>query len=272
MAFGHFHRPVVEHLGSHGRQFQHLVIGDVIQFPGPFHHPGIGGIDPIHIGINDAFFRPQCSGQGHRRGVRAAPADGGDILLFIQALEAGHHHDLSLFQLLFQPGIFHKTHPGHRVLAVGAHPGLPAGEGHRRASQLMKGHGEQGNGNLLSGGKEHIHLPRRQIAADFRCFFQQFIGGISLGGDHCHHLMALLPILFRNGGHMEQALFVPHRGAAEFQYHQRHAIVLQYLRRGPEPMLRPADSLPVYEPPCQRAALPLHILKGLPVFLKGNVT
>ena len=28
----------------------------------------------------------------------------------------------------------------------------------------------------------------------------------------------------------------------------------------------------VYEPPCQRAALPLHILKGLPVFLKGNVT
>ena len=42
---------------------------------------------------------------------------------------------------------------------VGEHPRLPAGEGDDLVAHALDGHGAQGNGDLLAGGQQHIHLP-----------------------------------------------------------------------------------------------------------------
>ena len=221
----HLHRPVVQHLGAHGRQLKHLVICDLIQFPRPGYHPGVGCVYAVHIGVDDAPGRPQGRSQRHGSGVGTAPADGGDVAVFIHALEPGHHHDLVLGQLFFHPPGFHVADAGGRVLAVGGHARLPAGEGYRRAPQLVKGHAQQGNGNLFAGGQQHIHLPRRRRRADLRRFLQQFIGGIPLGRYDDHHILSIAPGFFRNGGGVEQPLCIGHRCAAKFQYDQSQCIV-----------------------------------------------
>ena len=59
----------MQHLGSQAGQFQHLVIGDFLDLPGPLNRAGVGGEHPVHIRVDLAQLRPQGSGQGYGGGV-----------------------------------------------------------------------------------------------------------------------------------------------------------------------------------------------------------
>jgi hypothetical protein len=97
VAHRQFHRPGLQHLRAQRRQFQHLLEGDPVELPGLRGDPRVGGVDPVHIGVDVAALRPEGGGEGHGGGVRPAAAQRGDPSLGADPLEArddGHAHAL----------------------------------------------------------------------------------------------------------------------------------------------------------------------------------
>ena len=192
-------------------QFQHLVEGDLVQFASSLHVPGIGGVDALHVGIDLAQVGLQGRRQGHCRGVGAAPAQGGDVVELVQALEAGDDDDgVVPVQLGLDALGVDGLDAGAAVVAVGLEARLPAGEGDHREAQGLDGHGAEGAGDLLSGGQQHIHLTLGRPGVDLLRLFDQVVGGVALGGQHRHHLVALAVGLRDDPGHVPQPLRVGH--------------------------------------------------------------
>src|SRR5699024_5784625 len=103
--------------------------GDLLQLPGPLNGAGVGGVYAVHVGVDLAQVGLEGGGQGHGGGIRAAPTQGSDIVILVDALEAGNQNDLLLVQLLFDALAADALDPGVAVGGVGEHPRLPAGEG-----------------------------------------------------------------------------------------------------------------------------------------------
>ena len=55
----------------------------------------VGGVDAVDVGVDQALGGLQRRGDRHRRGVRAAAAERGDVAVGIDALEAGDDDDLA---------------------------------------------------------------------------------------------------------------------------------------------------------------------------------
>ena len=85
----------------------------------------------------------QGSRNGNRAGVRAAAAQGGDIIQLVQALEACHDHHAVALQL---GGNALGLHAGDACLGVGtvgAEARLPARQAGGMAADLVQRHGQQ---------------------------------------------------------------------------------------------------------------------------------
>ena len=222
VAFGHFHRAVVQDLGAQGGQLQHLVVSDLFQLEGAGHMAGIGGEHAVHIGVDLAQVGPQGGGQRHGGGIGAAPAQGGDVVVLVQALEAGHDDDGLLIQLRQHALGVQPLDAGVSVDRVGAESGLPARQGDDRVAHGLDGHGTQRAGDLLAGGEEHIHLPLGTVGVDLGGLGDQVVGGIPLGGKHGHHAVAPAVGLGDDAGHVADAVCISHGAAAEFLYNESH--------------------------------------------------
>ena len=214
----------MEHLGAQAGQLQHLVEGDLLQLARPLHRAGVGSIYAVHIGVDLAQIGMEGRRQGHRRGVRAAPAQGGDVPVLVDALEAGHQHDLVLVQLGLDALGLDALDAGVAVGGIGIHARLPAGEGDHLIAHSLNGHGAQGDGDLLAGGQKHIHLPLGSVGIELLGLGDQVVGGVPLGGEHHHHAVALLIGLGDDPGHVAHAVRVGDRAAAEFLYNQCHIL------------------------------------------------
>ena len=149
------------------------------------------------------------------------PAQGGHIAVAVDALEACHHHDAALIQLLLALGV-HALDAGVAVIRGGVEARLPAQQGNHRVTHALDGHGQQRGGNLLPRGEEHIHLPLGGLFVDFGGLGDEVVGGIALGGDHHHHIVALLIGGGDNVRHIVDALGVLDGAAAELLYNQCH--------------------------------------------------
>ena len=99
-----------------------------------------------------------------------------------------------------------------RVVAVGLHADLPAGQGNDREAELLDSHGEQGHRDHLTSVEQHIHL------ASGRTLVQ--LGGLPQvahrGQDRAFAFRSQRPhhdVLARRGGfevvHHAEALFAP---------------------------------------------------------------
>src|SRR5580658_1751708 len=97
---GELHRARLHHLGSRGRELQHLVVGDLGQLARVLHHPGVGGVDPVHVGVDLALVGLDRGRYGHGRQVRAAAPQGRYLAVLVDALEAGDDDDLPGGQVL----------------------------------------------------------------------------------------------------------------------------------------------------------------------------
>ena len=110
----------MHHAGPGARQFEHLRVGDPRQHPCACDQPRVGCVYAPDIGENLASLGFEPHRQCHRARVRPAPAQGGDLHLLANPLEAGHHHDPAALQLPLDP-LRRDTHdPRPRVAAVGA--------------------------------------------------------------------------------------------------------------------------------------------------------
>ncbi len=190
---GQLHGPNLQHLGSQAGHLQHLLVGDLLQMARLGADMGIGGVDPVHVGINLANIRPESGGQGYRRGIGAAPAQGGDIPRFRHALEAGHYGDDSLAEGMLQLLPAHGEDPGLGMAGVGAQGQLEAQVGAGGAAQPVQSHGQQGGADLFAGGYQHVLFPLRGQRTKLPGQVKKTVGFSGHGGNHYGHLVPLRP-------------------------------------------------------------------------------
>ena len=76
MSHGQFDRSGLQDLGPKRCQFQHLLVGQAIEFAGLANQSWVGRIDTIDIGIDITSFNTKGSGDRDGRRIRAAPAQG----------------------------------------------------------------------------------------------------------------------------------------------------------------------------------------------------
>ena len=105
-------RPRVHDARADAGQLEHLVVADGVDLARLGHEARVGGVDAVHVGVDlavdiDAAARAigcrrgSCfidRGQGDGGGVRAAAAERRDVVVLVDALEAGDDDDLALVQ------------------------------------------------------------------------------------------------------------------------------------------------------------------------------
>ncbi len=79
----------------------------------------IGGVNPLNIGEDITAVGLEGRGQGHRGGIRATPAQSGDIPRGGNALKARDHHDSTLVKMSLNQLMVNGENPGPGVHAVG---------------------------------------------------------------------------------------------------------------------------------------------------------
>ena len=98
------------------------------------------------------------------------------------------------------------------------HAHLPGRQTHHRQAHALQGHGAQGDGDLLAGAQEHVRLPLGGLGIDLPRLFNQVVGGVALGGQNHHDLVAGSISIGDDAGHVPDALGIPDGAAAEFLY------------------------------------------------------
>ena len=212
----------MEHLGAQGRQLQHFVVGDGVELLGVGNNPGIGGVHAVHVGVNLAQIGLERHCQGNSGGVGAAAAQGGDVAVAVDALEAGHQHDAVFVELLADAAALHLADAGAGVVRAGLHAHLPAGEADDGVAHLLDAHGGQGDGDLLTGGEEHVHLALGSVGVDLHGLFDEVVGGVALGGEHHDHVVAGVIGAGDDVGDVLDLGRIGHRAASEFLNDQCH--------------------------------------------------
>ena len=160
---GVFHATQHEHLGAARRHLEHFLEADGVQMPRVGHDARIGCKDAVDVRIDLANVGVQRRGERHGGGVRPAAAKRGDVLTVLaDALKSGDEHDQTLREGVLQPSGRDVDDLRVAVRAGGDHAGLRTREGPGLSTQRVDGHGDQGVGDALPRGQEHVHLARRR--------------------------------------------------------------------------------------------------------------
>ncbi len=191
VAAGVLDAPQHEDLRPAGGELQHLLVGDGVQPPGVGDDPRVGGEDAVHVGVDLADVGVQRRRHRDRGGVRAAAAQGGDVLgVLADALEAGDDDDRALVQRGPQPARGDVDDPRLAVAGGGDHPGLRAGERPRLVAVGGDRDRQQRHRDALAGGQQHVQLATGRVRGDLRGLVQQVVGGVAHRGDHHDHVVA----------------------------------------------------------------------------------
>ena len=131
----------MEHIGAQTCQLQHFVKRNFRKLLRVGNNPRVGGVNPVHVGVNFAQIRMARRGQRHGRRVRPAAAQSGNVVIFIQALKARNNHNALFVKLGRQPLCVNLFNSAGRIVRVCGNAGLPPGEGNHRKSHAFNGHG-----------------------------------------------------------------------------------------------------------------------------------
>ena len=218
----HFDGTVVQDLGAEGGEFQHFVVGDLFEFLGVRDLPRVGGVDAFDIGEDLAFVGVERGCQSDSGGVGTAAAEGRDVIIFVEPLKAGHNDDLVLVELGVDAVDVDLLDAGHGVLGVRLEPSLPAKKGDDRDAQLFEGHGQERDGDLLTGGQELVHFPAGMLRVDLFGFGDEVVRGVALGGDDDDDVVAVAVGVRNDARDVHDALCVSDGRTAEFLYDECH--------------------------------------------------
>ncbi len=111
---------------------------------------------------------------------------------------------------------------GLGVGAVGDDADLRPGEADRLLAQLVDGHGDQGDADLLAGGQQHVHLAGRRLLGDLAGQLDQVVGGVAAGADDDDDLVAGLLGADGLAGRRHDPLRRRHARPAELLHHEAH--------------------------------------------------
>ncbi len=191
------------------------------------HTFGIGGVDPVDVGVDLAALGLQRRGQRHRGGVRAAAAERGDVALPRR-----------------RPGT--RPPPPRRPCASAARSGsssmclmrallnvLSVTIRHWWARKLvacppcgLDGQREQPDGDLLAGGHHHVLLALARPLVHRLHQLQQPVGLAGHRRDHHHQIVPRRPGLETPPCHGPDAVRIRHRRSPVLLDPQCHARAL----------------------------------------------
>ena len=152
-------------LAPERRQLEHLLVADAVDLARRRAHVRIGGVDAVDVGVDLAGVGLERRRDRHRRGVRAAAAERGDVALLVDALEAGDHRDLPLApaprgcgsaSMLLMRALVN-------ALSVRIRHWWPR-KLRRLAALRLDGQRDQPDGDLLAGGDDHVLLALARAA------------------------------------------------------------------------------------------------------------
>ena len=129
---------------------------------------------------------------------------------------------MAIVQPAFDPFSAHFQDPGAAMGRLGDDPHL--GPRHRCCGHAfgLKGHREQGNRDLLTGGQQHVHFPLGGIGIEGAGQGCELISGVAHRGDHHHQVIAIEARCSNALGNGLDALHAAHGGAPVFLNQQRH--------------------------------------------------
>ena len=137
------------------------------QAPGFGHDARIGGVDPVHVGVDEAFVGLERGRERHGRGVGAAAPERGDVAFGSDALETGDHHHGAVLQVGTQPLLVDVLDARLGVGVVGEDAHLAAGVALRLEPGLHQRHRQKPDGDLLAGRSDHIEFARVGTGLNF---------------------------------------------------------------------------------------------------------
>ena len=95
-------------------------------------------------------------------------------------------------------------------------------EANRLVAKRINGHGHEGNTDLLSRGKEHIHFASRRLFRHFTREADKFVRLLAHGADHHDHLVTTLVGANRLASSSENFFRIRDAGSTEFLNDQSH--------------------------------------------------
>ena len=93
---GELHGADLQHLGAEARELQHLLERNGLQPPRVGHDARVGGVDPVHVGVNLTLVGLERGRQRDAGRVGAAAPERGDVPGFVDALEARDDDDAAV--------------------------------------------------------------------------------------------------------------------------------------------------------------------------------
>ncbi|MNQ87270.1 hypothetical protein D3C85_1024860 [compost metagenome] len=142
--------------------------------------------------------------------------------MLIHALEAGDHHHAACLEVGTDLLVVDLQDARLVVRAVGEDAHLVTGVGDRWYAALDQGHGQEGDGHLLTSGHHDIQFARYRLFADLLGQIDQAVGFAAHGGNHDHDVIAAFAELLHLLGHLLDAFDSADRGPPKLLYDQSH--------------------------------------------------
>ena len=201
-----------------GRQFEHFFIGNSIKLAGLGNEPWVGGEHPIHIRVNVATICIQRPRQGHRGGVRPAPAHSRYAAIAKHGLVPRHHRDFAVAKAFHNSDGLDRQHPGPGRTADPIDGKLPAQPRTRRDADILERPGHQTSADLFPGGDDDIVFAIVDMTGQQAIRERdQFVRGVAHGGHHHRNVVAVVDFGFYGGGRALDALGIRDRRTAKLQ-------------------------------------------------------
>ena len=153
-------------------------------------HSGVNGIHAVDIG-KDMALPAQLGRKCNGGGIASSAPQCRDVTDLVRSLKARNHDNLVILQMLLQPRNVNIHDAGMGMVIACYETALVSGQGYRRYAQRINGHCKQGDGSLLTGGKQGIQLPLIDMFTNFLCHGNQLVGCLSHGTCHNDHLIPL---------------------------------------------------------------------------------
>ena len=221
----------LQHLGADAGELQHFLVRHRLQLARLGDDARVGGIDPVHVGIDVAPVGTDSGRHRHGRGIGPAAAHGGDAPFVRNALEARDHRDLALAHRRQQAFRIDGFDPRLGMGFDSADRQLPAKPAARLHAHALQREREEPAGHLLPARHDDVVFGRIVKRVRLAREIDQPVGLARHGGDDHRHLVARAVGLGRglpahDVGDPANALGPGHRSAAEFHHdpgQSRHA-------------------------------------------------
>ena len=182
----------LEHAGARASEFEHVVIGNLVELLSARAHARIGGEDAFDVGIDLAHVGVDSPGHSHCRRVGTAATERGHVIVVVDALKARNHGDDALVDRLHDAVGSHADDFRLVVRPVRADARLAAREAHGVITLRLECHGQKRHRHLLASRKEAVKLARWRVRVKRVCKSYQLIGRFSHRRDDGDHIVARL--------------------------------------------------------------------------------